>query len=1195
MAIVFEEFSIREYAAKMRSVDVVKCWPFSGESDEINKKDIETLLPPITVTKFRWWSHELDLLRSNPSSTNDDDVNPHIDDSCLSSQAGRKHMRLAIKSKSKAPKKRSIAEIFASARQIDHFDAAQEHQLNSTNVDFHFKIQKKNNNNKKKKTVNKLMNSNRKLKNKSLKNVLISNKENTIKLKLQTPVKFSKRLSESSCSMGSPKDMLDSVTVNGKKQELKCLSTQKKQKVVQTSRSITKHQEPLIPICGILRNCSKDVSGQNARSCSLQGQVNACGIQHSDRRVRFSGKDDILGPRKKYVSTFEKDIGKLYSDAFPSSLENDQLAENNKKLVAMEVNRMNHDVVSISGDTETPMLPMSEKHLLPDGHNTMDIPSFLRPCTTQEKLKHLSEKSDYPSQVASSNDTLHMFDRGDRITSHRDPYAGMPELLSALNEVRKPYVNTQVHGSVSRASSSSAKFMDCFENHSLGEAAMSSLENMRGYLQPSSSAAENVTGHALQYQPFSHLSPIELTSSLYPFPEWKQTAVSFKQNCMNEGFFGLPLNSQGELIQASSSGKGSFNQIKRSILETGSSCSLPGQNLGLQRSMGNCSSMKECHFVGRLLPEDQINLFPGNNYEKENHNLCLPPRLGVAEMPAPAREDVQWLGSGSGSKHSLPMNISFNEFRQFDQVQNLDGNRMIHPKKNSDLMLLNTTQLTMRLMGKDVAIGRSSKDVQDYPDGKVWTDKEIIAEHRSNTSSAQENLSVKRHFQDNWHQVSGISDQPLNQQRDILIKAPDSRFLHPHVNWKTNTVFQNGSLPISRGPVPKLHHIAYTPTFPASFNSAANFQEAFMPGPETLRVSSQLPVLSTPHINCEHMNLNPSELKYKQNLPQATNSAFTFPFLYPDCSEQTQPSWFQSSSKSLLPWLLHATQVKTPTACSQPFAEMSRKHHCHTSEKNLLASTSVHHSSVAYPCNPVTPHVHMESSLGPASAFHPSFVPAFSGIKTTSSIDMSYRNRNKVKDRMQWKNSGIKGLNHCQRTRKRPVAKEDYPTRATKMPNLGIQEDLSAVMELTRGDYSRNIQCNAGASELNSNKDRASSPGCGCLGVPEDVRATKGMASGSFSNDELTSNNVEEGGPEKSKSVGAIRTSSTIDSSKVDGMSRAGGPVKLSAGAKHILKPSQNMNQDNSRPIHSTIPIATVTETNNLLESQKKSTKFYRF
>ncbi|TXG54172.1 hypothetical protein EZV62_019428 [Acer yangbiense] len=1109
MAVVFEGFSIREYAAKMRSVDVVKCWPF----DEVNKDDMETLLPPITVTKFQWWSHELDLLRS----TND---------------AGRKPMR------SKAPKKRSIVDIFAAT---DHA-----HQLpNSTNVDFHFKIPKKN--------KRKLVNKNNKLKNKSLKNVLIANKENTNKFKLQTPIKFSRRLRDSSCNKGSPKDKLDSV------QELKCLSTKKKQKLAQTSKSITKHQEPVIPIRGILRNWAKDISGQKARSCNLQGQVNRCGIQHSDRHVRFSGKDDILGPRKKYISSFKKGICKLYSDAVASTSEKNQLAGNQKELATMEVNRTDHD----SGDTATAMLPMTEKHLLPDCHDTVNIPNFLMPCTTsQENLKHLSEKSESPSQVSSFNDTLHMFDQGDRITTHKAPYAGIPKLLSALNEVRNPYVNTHVHGSVSRTSSSSAKFIDYFDNHDRGVAAMSSLENMRGYLQPSA-AAENMTGHALRYQPFSHLSPIELTGSINPFPDWKQREVSFRQNCMNEGFLGLPLNSQGELIQASSSGKGSFNQIKRSSFVAGSSCSLPGQNLDLQRSMVDCSSMKESHFFGRLHPEDQINLFTGYNYEKESPKLCLPARLGVAEMPATAREDIQWLNSGSGSKHSVrlldnqnPMNMSFNEFGQFDRVQ-------IHPKKNSDLMLLNTSQLTMRLMGKDVAIGRSSKDIQDYPDGNVWTDKEIIAEHCCNTSSAQENMSVKRHFQDYWHpnQVSGKSDQPSNQSNqaveDILIKAPDSRFLHPYVNWKTDTVFQNGNLSMSRNPV------AYTPTFPATFNSAANFQEPFTPGPETLRVNSQLPVLST-HINCEHMDLNPA-----QNPPQATKSAFTFPFLHPDCCEHNQPSWSQSSSNSLLPWLLHATQVKTPTALSQGFAEVSSKHHRRTTETNLLASTS----SVAYPCNPVSPHVHMQSSLVPPSVVYPSFVPAFSGVEATCSINTSYRNRNKVEDRMQWKT--------CQKTKKRPVATDKYPIRATKMPYLGIQEDSSAETELTREDYSRNIQCNAYAG---------AGPGCGSLGAPEDVRAVSESFSWDMQDNdrplELTSNNdnVEEGGRKESQSG--------IDGSKVDEMARSGpGPVKLIAGAKHILKPSQNMKQDNSRPVHSTIPFATMTETN----SQKKSTKIYRF
>ncbi|OMO60854.1 putative Zinc finger, Rad18-type [Corchorus olitorius] len=61
----------------MRNIDVVKCWPFGGPSSDdgdgesssssnskIKKETMESLLPPITVTKFRWWSEELDRLKS---------------------------------------------------------------------------------------------------------------------------------------------------------------------------------------------------------------------------------------------------------------------------------------------------------------------------------------------------------------------------------------------------------------------------------------------------------------------------------------------------------------------------------------------------------------------------------------------------------------------------------------------------------------------------------------------------------------------------------------------------------------------------------------------------------------------------------------------------------------------------------------------------------------------------------------------------------------------------------------------------------------------------------------------------------------------------------------------------------------------------------------------------------------------------
>ncbi|CDY49253.1 BnaA09g55320D [Brassica napus] len=46
----------REYTRNVRSVDIRKCCPFPGE---FTGEFIQSLLPPLTVAKFRWWSHEL--------------------------------------------------------------------------------------------------------------------------------------------------------------------------------------------------------------------------------------------------------------------------------------------------------------------------------------------------------------------------------------------------------------------------------------------------------------------------------------------------------------------------------------------------------------------------------------------------------------------------------------------------------------------------------------------------------------------------------------------------------------------------------------------------------------------------------------------------------------------------------------------------------------------------------------------------------------------------------------------------------------------------------------------------------------------------------------------------------------------------------------------------------------------------------
>lgn len=138
----------REYASKMRTLDVAKSWPFGGtESDEVKRAS----LPPMIFKKFRWWCDELELTRQkqeserpvtdsksgfveadkpgeeklemmicpvcrNFSAATVNALNAHID-SCLALTSREEKRQL--RTKSRMPKRRSIVEIFAVAPQIE--------------------------------------------------------------------------------------------------------------------------------------------------------------------------------------------------------------------------------------------------------------------------------------------------------------------------------------------------------------------------------------------------------------------------------------------------------------------------------------------------------------------------------------------------------------------------------------------------------------------------------------------------------------------------------------------------------------------------------------------------------------------------------------------------------------------------------------------------------------------------------------------------------------------------------------------------------------------------------------------------------------------------------------------------------------------------------------------------------------------
>nr|CAD1834009.1 unnamed protein product [Ananas comosus var. bracteatus] len=152
----------------------------------------------------------------------------------------------------------------------------------------------------------------------------------------------------------------------------------------------------------------------------------------------------------------------------------------------------------------------------------------------------------------------------------------------------------------------------------------------------------------------------------------------------------------------------------------------------------------------------------------------------------------------------------------------------------------------------------------------------------------------------------------------------------------------------------------------------------------------------------------------------------------------------------------------------------------------------------------------------------------------------------------------LNDLDNTNRSNKRPAAEDDELFRPAKKPHLTLQEDLNGPVGLREKE------------QLNSRTPNGT-------GTEEkfDSHTKNGEICPQYLND-----GKNETGNAGVSSLDCVRRS---------------GPLKLSAGAKHVLKPSQNTDLDNSRPIHSTIPFPVGTSCNTVPVPQNKATKIYRF
>ncbi|KAF5732476.1 hypothetical protein HS088_TW17G00003 [Tripterygium wilfordii] len=1153
----FGGFSIRDYVSKMRAVDVGKCWPFSGDPEE-------SILPPMAAPKFRWWSdHAYPLPRHHLDE--EDDPKPKLDSQTQTTMGtatttSRPQLRKRRRPLPRPTKKRSILDIFAVSPKIENHSVNRnnnhskmmEEKVDQISINKTKTMKKKHNYF----LINKKINNNNKNKPPQ---ESIATKENNHKLKLPNPASFIRNVNDSSCSSGFVKNVSDDSCIVRTKSGVKCLSAPKKPKNAQRSKMIAKKQKTVLPVQGVVKKNVRVTSGRKFAVHDVHDgrQVNDCDIQHLDRHARFLGEDDICGPAKRNISFSDQRAGQLCPDVPIPTLENAKSAELDKELVIMDANGT-ADHVSISQEMGSEIQSVIEKNHLPDICGHVGVPTFLKPHNScQEKARHFCNQPVCQGQD-SFNDKLCLFSSRNQSTAYRPSYTGSGKSSSAVPEANDiPCLSFAVDGNDRRDSNSNKNLIDYFQYHRRGAAATGyrpafplalsyefAIKGNPNWTVPFSTEASmdnvnNASGNLL--------SPGEVLSSFFQFPDWKR-AMNSREQCANEEYFGLPLNSQGELIRLNSRTSGGCTHLHKS-LNTASHYKFPLHELLHQRSMRDHSSVEMEQFTDRVPKKDLINSFSAHNHLKEIVNMHMPSKTGCTESSAPReltkksarREGVKSPESRRGmnySSHPLNSDLNLTNFplngsRQCDPVPNQRQNGLVLPTENIDHTMLNMSQLTMRLMGKDVVVSGSRREMQEFEDNSIWTDKEIVVDHLP--KDAIENSLAKAHFQ--LEQLFNPSDgiprraqvQPLGMQG----------------NQHTDAGEQSFSLSFKRNCDLSLPPFSHPHSYPAMPNCKVNnFCGPFPSRSDGPRVSSQLPLVLTSQSTYRQIGEIPVELNPVQNLPHSARSVIGFPFLYPHCTEQELPFWFSSSAKNLPPWLVCARQSETISMTTQPFPDVDGKQYPYCMDP---------FSVVSLPQNLAISESYVKSSLGPVPNVHPTLAKVIPVAKMTS---LDCRNTVTAKEKMRSKDLDVEGFDRRLKAKKRAAAKPDDSARPTKLPNG------SAMSWSKRGQFSSKLQCNVDVPAIKSCRNEACGERCHLNGTQHDQ----------------------------------LRTLPVIDSSRAaDNAGSGPGPIKLSAGAKHILKPSLSMDEDVGNPTYSTVPIVSVTDGGSFFEPQNKRGKIFRF
>lgn len=1191
-------FSIREYAARMRSVDVVKCWPF----EEADEETVKTMLPPITIKKFRWWFDELELVHSNCAHYGkrsnkkvqevgeiSDLESENIESMRMKRVDKTKGAKGKLKLKNKPPKKRSIVELFAVSPQVervnsdngeDDDDSSYNEEDSDTasvrevlpvgNVGSKCKNKRKV---KKKGTASMLGKKRKLLKNlkKRVNNKTKSMGKDTALVTRNARKENASRL-KSISSVGSvaipnclanDAGIMSGSSSHKKEPTLKCLASKKKRKALKTSKVTGKNKKLMFPMHGILKNRTEVFQVKKCGSSISQdaSKISTCKTQCINKHVTFSVPDDGLVAKRSTNSTVELELEQfcsLSSDCTGASKVNEHTAE-------CRGGQTIHQMVEV--ELENDNCPENETNVQLDSgmqfsnrcHDT-DAPNFLTHHASGQE--DLCNKSVDLSPVALHDENLKSLEEYSRGKSQDALYSG--STLPVTHDDRIPKLTNPVFGESTDASSSNGSFSGCFTDF------------LSAYPQPSTSCKsinENCTlhfpsqvtqqyyyDHAFQYPRFPHLSPKELMRTICPLQDWKSRVAISGETGTNGDLVGLPLNSQGELIRMNSNVSGRLDHLRdTSTILDPSICS------AMHNDVPTNFMFDQAYFRswnGVTSQADHFRMCRREDFGSEMENLSMSSRFNPLEQRYGVRRTNV---TGKGLDHSFhALESEMDLAKMLSNSSRQDQLVKKHPG-NPNHISLQFSQSTMRLMGKEFKIG--GNELQKLEDREIWRDREAIKAQHANTATGGPCISCHDLPEFSVHPISTklknavihLSEAEINPASASVPHTivPESRISCQFLQSQDNMTYHDG-YGIGKGNMmPETCSQFSLAASPLTGSGRTVCQDPFVCGYRSPAASQTLVPASLFHESNQYLSRSRIELTNIQNPPNPSNLAFNLPFLDKECCGHVQQPWSQNSFKVTNPWHLDSRRKGTLNDYNQtyPFPVGS----CHD-----WSISGIDHQiePSTYPTSEPFykfPDATFQNSLASSSLLPRPLLQVHSGISPDYVSQNGYREKMKIENCVK-SMVGIRIPNPV-RSMKRMASPVDDAVKPSKVPKLRMQENSMNTLAALKASpvFEPNVRCIREVPESALGKHKANTVECG----------------------KNAAHKLE-------NKVGCV-----MAFNKLQGAPRS-GPIRLTPGAKYILKSSQNKEQTNSKPSPSGNPFAEMA-TEDRVSACGKSAKIHRF